>query len=239
MPKGVNFVILCTSYLNSLVITEELLFSAEIRKNDITCLEKTTGIQIREVAKILDNIQNYHGGVYRHSLNVGYLTAKLAVRLGLSKKEVYLICIGALFHDIGKTRIPHSILDKPCRLSPDEWELIKEHPKVGLNLVSKYDWAQHLEPMILLHHERFDGKGYYSVAPKEIPLSARMVSIADAFDAMTSDRPYQKKLNINDCWLEMERCGGTQFDPELLREFRSIMGSIDDRSIPVMLKNDL
>lgn len=219
--------ILCTMCSDSLVLIEELLLS-EISKNDIPYFEKTTGIQIHEVGKILNNIQDYHGGVYKHSLNVGFLTAHLAIRLGLSKREVYIICIGALFHDIGKTKIPHSILNKPGKLRPDEWELIKEHPKAGFNLISKYDWAQQLEPMILLHHERLDGQGYYSVAPNEIPLSARMVSIADAFDAMTSERPYQKKLSINECWTEMERCCGTQFDPELLRMFRSIIDGIDD-----------
>ena len=219
---------------DSLVLIEELLLSAEISKNDLTYFEKTTGIQIHEVGRILDDIQDYHRGVYRHSLNVGYLAAQLAIRLGLSKQEVYIISIGALFHDIGKTRIPHSILDKPGKLGKDEWELIKEHPRIGFRLISQYDWAHQLEPMILLHHERLDGKGYYSVDPRKIPLSARMVSVADAFDAITSDRPYQKKENINNCWAEMERCSGTQFDPDLLRLFRSIIGDIDKNRVKHM-----
>jgi len=203
---------------------QQILFSAEIGKKDVAKLEATTGIQIREVGKILYDVQDYHDGVYRHSLNVGYLTAQLAIRLGLSKAEVYIMCIGALFHDIGKTKIPHSILDKPDKLGNDEWELIKEHPRRGFELISQYDWAYQLEPMILLHHERLDGKGYYSVAPQEIPLSARMVSVADAFDAMNSNRPYQRKQNTNNCWEQMERCSGTQFDPNL-RLFRR---TIDD-----------
>jgi|LFRM01.1.fsa_nt_gb putative nucleotidyltransferase with HDIG domain len=140
--------------------------------------------------------------------------------------HVYIICLGALFHDIGKTKIPHSVLNKSSKLRKDEWELIKKHPKVGVNLISQYDWAHHLEPMILLHHERLDGKGYYSVPSEKIPLSARMVCVADAFDAMKSNRPYHRKKNVKACWAEMERCSGTQFDPELLRLFRSIIGDI-------------
>ncbi|MGE5543628.1 MAG: HD-GYP domain-containing protein [Bacillota bacterium] len=211
------------SYHNDLAFIHQLLFGTSIRNSDITDLENTSGIHIQEAARLLSEIRDYHIGVYRHSINVGYLTAQLAFRMGLSKMDIYTITIGALFHDIGKTMIPHSVLDKPSKLSKEEWELIKEHPKVGVSLISKYHWGQQLEPMILLHHERLDGNGYYSVASEEIPLSARMVSIADAFDAMKSTRPYQRPRSTRECWAEIKRCCGTQFAPELLPSFRTIL----------------
>jgi len=192
--------------------------SLEIREK-IRELEKTSGIHIHETAKLLAKIRRYHNGVYQHSINVARLAAQFSTQLRLSAIEIYILTVGALFHDIGKTQLPHSILDKQGKLSQIEWDLVKKHPEDGVSLVSQYDWAQQLKPMILLHHERLDGKGYYSVPSENIPLSARIVSIADAFDAMMSPRPYQRQRSIQACWEEIKKCSGTQFDPELLPAF--------------------
>lgn len=159
-------------------------------------LERTSGIYVYEVAILLSKIRGYHQGLYRHSYNVAWLSASLSFKLGLSEQEVCLNLIGAQFHDLGKISLPHCILDKPSKLNDKEWGLIKEHPKIGVALVSYYDWAQQLESMIMLHHERLDGQGYYLIPGKQIPLSARIISMADAFDAMRSPRPYQEQQNI-------------------------------------------
>lgn len=136
--------------------------------------------------------------------------------------EIYNISIGALLHDLGKIFLPNYILNKQGKLNKNEWALIKKHPRLGAEIVSRYDWGQQLKPMILLHHERIDGKGYYNVSPEKVPVSARIITLTDSFDAMISPRPYQKQKSYRDIWMEIERCSGTQFDPDLLPAFNQV-----------------
>ncbi|MFZ5646563.1 MAG: HD-GYP domain-containing protein [Bacillota bacterium] len=197
--------------------------SLKMRKREISMLKQMSGIDPRAVNGLLQKIKKHHHGVCQHSLNVARLSAQLAHQLALTAVEVYIISIGALLHDIGKISLPHAILDKQGKLNEDEWALVKKHPQVGVSIVSQYDWAQQLEPMILLHHERLDRKGYFAVSPQEIPLFARIITLTDAFDAMVSPRPYQGQRDVRDCWEEIERCSGTQFDPDLLQGFYSVI----------------
>lgn len=194
-----------------------------IRKDQLYTLKEKSGINCREVNELLHKIKEYHKGIYQHSLNVAKLSALLARQLNLSEIEIYTISIGALLHDIGKINLPPSILNKQGKLNKNEWELIKKHPQLGVNIVSSFDWGKQLEPMLLLHHERLDGKGYYGVLPGKIPLPARIISLTDAFDAMISPRSYQEQRNFQDCWIEIERCSGTQFDPDLLPGFNFVI----------------
>lgn len=209
-----------------LMTVQRLFLSLEISEKQLQQLQTSSGISIHEAAWFLSRIREYHEGVFHHSCNVAWLSAQLAIKLGLTITEVYLQTLGALFHDIGKIAIPCSILDKQSRLNEQEWALVKKHPKTGIALIGDYEWARQLEPMIMLHHERFDGQGYYSVPVEKLPLSVRIIIIADAFDAMKSPRPYQKKRSTSACWDEIERCSGTQFDPELLPAFYSTISKI-------------
>ncbi len=179
----------------------------------------SSGFDCDIIYKLITNMRLYHPSIYQHSLNVSHLATSLACKMGLTSEEIYRICIGALLHDIGKLSIPRFILEKKYRLTDNEWTVMKNHPIIGIKLLSQYPWAKPLEPLILLHHERLDGKGYYSYTAENIPLAVRIITLADAFDAMASRRPYQYQKNFNDCWMEINRCSGTQFDPDLLPYF--------------------
>jgi putative nucleotidyltransferase with HDIG domain len=130
---------------------------------------------------------------------------------------------GALLHDIGKIAIPDSILRKPGALTPLEREIVQEHPLVGYEVIRGFDFLKDAAEVVLRHHERFDGRGYpYGLAGDDIPLGARIFSIADTIDAITSDRPYRKGRGFEDAFREVKRSSGTQFDP-LLVEVMSLI----------------
>ena len=127
---------------------------------------------------------------------------------------------GFLLHDIGKVGIPESILTKRGPLTPAEWEVMRTHPDVGAHIVTPIRLLGDSVDVVRFHHERFDGGGYPSGLKGEaIPLSARIFSIVDAFDAMTTDRPYRRAMSAEQAVAEVQRCAGTQFDPEVVEAF--------------------
>ncbi|GBC91564.1 Cyclic di-GMP phosphodiesterase response regulator RpfG [bacterium HR15] len=158
-----------------------------------------------------------------HSERVAAYTMLIAHRLDLPGEELPHIERGALLHDIGKIGVPDHILYKPGPLTPDEWEIMKQHPVIGYRMCMKVEMLRPAAPIVLHHHERWDGKGYpHGLSGEEIPLGARIFAIADTLDAMTSDRPYRKALSFAQAREEIERCAGTQFDPELVKVFLSL-----------------
>jgi len=211
-----------TFYQQSSVIVEDILVTL-VKEDRLYNLAQESGIDYREVKSLLHKIKKYHEQTYQHSLNVARYSAMLSRKLRLSAIEIYTISIGALLHDVGKIFFPCRLLNKKAKLTKDEYQLIKKHPQIGVNMISHLDRREQLKQMVLLHHERFDGKGYYAVSKDKIPLSARIITIADAFDAMISPRPYQEQRNLCDSWMEIERCSGTQFDPDLLPGFLSMI----------------
>jgi putative nucleotidyltransferase with HDIG domain len=155
-----------------------------------------------------------------HSERVAAYTMLIAQQLNLSEAELLHIEHGALLHDIGKIGVPDHILYKPGPLTPEEWEVMKQHPVIGYKMCMKIEMLRPAAPIVLHHHERWDGRGYpYGLNGAEIPLGARIFAIADTLDAMTSDRPYRKALSFAQAREEIERCAGSQFDPELVRVF--------------------
>lgn len=158
-----------------------------------------------------------------HSERVAAYTMAMATRLGLSAQELHAIELGALLHDIGKIGVPDSILYKPGPLTPEEWEVMKQHPVIGYQMCVKVEALRPAAPIVLHHHERWDGKGYpHGLAGEAIPLGARIFAIADALDAMTSDRPYRKALSFAQARDEIVRCSGQQFDPHMVELFLEI-----------------
>ncbi len=143
--------------------------------------------------------------------------------LKFSQDEMVRLSHGALLHDIGKIGVPDAILMKPGPLTDEEWAIMRTHPELGFEMVSDVRQLERAREIILNHHERFDGKGYpRGLRGEEIPLSARVFSIADAFDAMISDRPYRKGMAVEDARAEVRRCAGTQFDPICVAAFDQI-----------------
>ena len=156
-----------------------------------------------------------------HGQRVRHLSRKLGHTMRLETEEIRRLEIASLLHDIGKTHIHDEILSKPTSLSPEEWTVIEMHPQMGFDIV---DGLVHPEiaDAILAHHERFDGTGYpHKRAGNDIPLIARILSVADAFDAIVSDRCYQPALPQDWALTELRLHAGTQFDP-------TVVGALDD-----------
>ena len=155
-----------------------------------------------------------------HSARVTTLAEAVARRLGWSEARVAALRVGGLLHDIGKLAVPDAVLRKQGRLDPDELAQIREHPKTGARLLLRAAALRGAIPYVLYHHERWDGTGYPSgKAREEIPLEARVLAVADAFDAMTSDRPYRRAMTCEHALAEVARCAGTQFDPRIAKIF--------------------
>ncbi|HYK74157.1 MAG TPA: HD-GYP domain-containing protein [Pseudoneobacillus sp.] len=151
-----------------------------------------------------------------HSSNVANYAKSIAKDMGLSEKEINSIYLAGLIHDIGKISIPDAILQKEGRLTEEEYEVMKKHPEDGHRIVKDIHRLQELgiTDMVLYHHERSDGKGYpRGLKGSDIPVGARILGVADAFDAMTTNRSYRQKLSIETAANELTRNIGTQFDP--------------------------
>jgi len=159
-----------------------------------------------------------------HSQFVANYTLLLARELGIEDQR-YLVDLerGALLHDIGKIGIPESILRKKGPLTQIEREIIKDHPLLGYKLIEEFSFLERAAQVVLYHHEHFTGMGYpYGLAGEQVPLEARIFSIADTVDAITSDRPYRKGKSFEEARREVERHSGSQFDPQLVEIFLSI-----------------
>jgi putative nucleotidyltransferase with HDIG domain len=160
-----------------------------------------------------------------HSERVADLTMAIAAELGIKPDtdEWRYISWGALLHDVGKIAIPDQILRKPGRLDDEEWESMRQHPRAGWDILQSVDFLAPASEIVLAHHERYDGHGYPAgLAGDTIPLGARIFMIADAFDAMTSDRSYRAAMPAEEALAEILRNSGSQFDPAAVRAFLSV-----------------
>lgn len=158
-----------------------------------------------------------------HSRNVAAFAEKLAIAAGLPEEHAKLVHSAGLLHDVGKIGIPDDILLKPGRLDDAECTRIREHPALGVRILQA-STRRELLPWIAAHHERWDGTGYpKSLTADKIPFESRILSICDAFDAMTTDRPYRRALELDDALEELDRGAATQFDPELVRLFQHLV----------------
>lgn len=152
-----------------------------------------------------------------HSHSVAMWSRMLGRKKGLSEEELLRLGLAAVFHDFGKIGIPEDVLNKPMRLTDEEFAVMMQHPLIARDLLSSIDLLQDLLPAITHHHERWDGKGYPSgLKGEEIPLWGRIIGIADAYDTMASQRTYKEPLSQEQLIAEFKRCRGTQFDPELV-----------------------
>lgn len=149
-----------------------------------------------------------------HSQRVSDMALKVCRLLTLKQSDVEKVHIAAHLHDIGKIGVPDAVLNKEGRLTDQEWEHIKKHPQIGAEILSKSHSLSELSDIVLMHHERFDGKGYPTgAAGADIPLGARIIAICDSIDAITSNRCYRKAHDFDYCYREIEKNLGTMYDP--------------------------
>ena len=214
-----------------LLLIESALKSVEqvktIRKINLELHESNQKLQeaymgtVESLRLAVDAKDTYTKG---HSDRVAYYSRMIAKEMGFDENEQERIYIGGLFHDIGKIGVPDSILQKPDKLTDEEYSEIKNHPLIGAQIISAATIFEDILPIVKHHHERFDGRGYPSkLSGKDIPIYARIAAIADAFDAMTSDRQYRKGLSFEQAINEIIKNYDIQFDGEIARKFVDII----------------
>jgi len=159
----------------------------------------------------------------RHAESVARLAAVIAAEMRMEDEEIHQIRVAGLLHDIGLVTVPQEIINKRDQLSAEEWRRIKEHPEVGETILKHIASLEGFLPVVRHHHEHFDGAGYPDGLTKEqIPLGARILAVADAFQAMISERPYRRALTTDEALNELQMSSGTQFDPVVVDVFVSL-----------------
>lgn len=196
-----------------------------IRLNERGCIPMLIQDTINEQAhallvKLPSPMQARFLQLYNHAQKTYILTLRMLRQMNLAEAEQTTIALGAFFHDIGKLAIDDDLLNKPGPLTPQEFAIIKHHPAYGASILNSYAALPDVALLAYHHHERWDGEGYPDrLAGEAIPLGARMIAIADAFDAMTSNRSYQVRRSPQEALDELQCCAGTQFDPLLVQLF--------------------
>ncbi len=232
----------CLAAAITLVVTEApsfliflapLLFAVFLALKRARLLARETGQTLRALVAMIDAKDP---STAAHSERVGDLAGRLGEAIGLGTKHVRDLRWAGRLHDIGKVAVDDAILQKGAGLTNEEWEIMRRHPAVAAELLSGLSLTRDLTPAIRYHHERADGSGYYLVPGDEIPLEASIVAIVDAFDAMTSNRPYRQAMSFDDALGRIHADAGRHFDPDLARAFVEMMQG--RRVEPLQVKDD-
>ena len=170
-------------------------------------------------------VQAFDKGTSTHAKRMVQLSEATAQKLGCTEEEQHLVSLAALLHDVGKIGIPHEILNKPGPLTENEWAVMRTHPGIGRQILQQAGGrCALLSHIVVAHHERWDGSGYpYGLSGDAIPLGARILTVVDSYDAMTSDRPYRQALPEAEARAELEKCAGRQFDPQVVEAFLAML----------------
>jgi diguanylate cyclase (GGDEF)-like protein/putative nucleotidyltransferase with HDIG domain len=211
---------------------EEIADAPEINPNQQLTLENRTVQVLSTVAELHDS------GTHSHAVRMQALAEATARMLGRSEEEIQLIRLAAQLHDIGKMGISDTILNKPGPLTEEEWKVMQSHPRLGQQILmqagGRLDLISHI---VVAHHERWDGQGYpYGLAQQEIPLGARILSVVDSYDAMTSTRPYREAIPVAQACAELQRCAGTQYDPQVVNAFLRVLQTTEPDNVAVLVR---
>ena len=172
--------------------------------------------------KLADSIDKCDSSI--HSDETSLWALRIAEQMGLGREEIKQIKLASKLHDIGKAVVPREILTKPGPLSKDEWEIIRFHPGYGATLMKPAKSLDAVRPLVHAHHERYAGGGYPDgLVGENIPLGARIIAVADAFSTMTIRRVYRNSVSLEAAKLELNRCRGTQFDPDVVDQMLSLL----------------
>lgn len=211
--------VIATSYSFRLYVSnmKEYVNKLEAANRDLD--EANIGL-LETLGAVIDAYDIY---TYGHSTQVAIYAEAIAEKMGLSAEAQTTIVKAALVHDVGKIGIMDSIIGKPAALTDDEYNIVKRHPVIGAEIVGRMKGVQALVPLVRHHHERWDGYGYPDgLVGEEIPLGARVIAVADSFDAIFSDRPYRPTRSFKDARDEIARGAGIQFDPEVVAAFLAL-----------------
>ncbi|HET9435576.1 MAG TPA: diguanylate cyclase [Candidatus Limnocylindrales bacterium] len=185
------------------------------------------------LTSVIAPLPHYRG---QPSALIATIVTAMARNLALPDAEVDRIRVAALLHDVGKVAVPQEILEKPAALTSAEWRTVVQHPRIGQVILEQAAALKDAVPIILHHHERYSGHGYpFGLRGNDIPLGARIVAIADAYDAMTHDRPYKRAIGHDEAIRELRRHAGTQFDPDLVNLFCDLFGAVAPEPDPTVL----
>lgn len=183
-------------------------------------LFESPSVRGKTIQAIINSLHEKNKREEQHSQRVSYLCEAIGTEMNLSENELNELRTIGLLHDIGKIAIDEKILNKPDRLTIEEWNEIKRHPEIGYRILSSVNDMAELAEFVLAHHERWDGEGYpKGLKGEEIPLQSRIIAVADSYDAMTSERSYREPLSEKAAVLELKRNAASQFDPEIVRIF--------------------
>lgn len=242
------FTVLCRAFLPAenidigsffiQLFTYLLIVSISVGLRKITQKVEQNEIELTMVlSNALDSRDSY---TMHHSENVAKYALMIAKQMKLSKEMCTTIYIGGLLHDIGKIGIQETILNKPGKLTDEEYQVIKTHPMIGYDMIKNVDRFHEdgVLDIVLYHHERYDGSGYpLGLRGSEIPFVARIVAVADAFDAMTSNRVYRDKLELDYALNEIRENIGIQFDPQIAETFLSLFDTNEDGKLERLFSN--
>lgn len=183
-------------------------------------LNESSSMRSKNIALIMNTLYEKNNREMLHSKRVGELCAQIATRMNFDGDDVNQIKIAGLMHDIGKIGITETILNKPRSLVKDEWREVERHSEIGYRILSSVNEFSEIAEFVLEHHEKLDGTGYpRGLKAEEISIQARIITIADSYDAMTNNRTYKEGISKEHAIVEIKRCMGTQFDPEIAKVF--------------------
>ncbi|MDQ0148232.1 diguanylate cyclase [Eubacterium multiforme] len=196
-------------------------------KNDIDESEIELVTSIKTLVSVINAKDRY---TYGHCERLVFYSRLLADKLNLKEEDKMTLVYGAYMHDIGKINIAKEVLIKKMPLTNEEWNILKQHPQNGVDIIKPVLSLQRITPLILHHHEKYDGTGYpCGLKGKDIPYLARVLTVVDCFDAMTSNRPYNKRKTYDEGMEELKACSGTQFDPEIAKVFIDLINENKDK----------
>jgi len=240
ITKPINFDVLLITIENALRKKDLERQLNDYRTNLEAKVKKQTDVinsnYVRFIDSLIRTLEAKDFYTRDHSKRVTRYSVAIAEELGMKGQELEDLRRASVLHDLGKIGVKEAILNKPGKLTEEEFAEIVRHPEKAVEILEPIDFYKPLFPAIRHHHERFDGKGYPShLAGKNIPLASRIMTIADTFDAMTSTRAYRKALPVADAIAEIRRCSGTQFDPDIVPAFLACQPKIvipGDVSLP-------
>lgn len=212
--------IMYNSSIKMLRQNESLLLKSNDLEEAYSELNSSYKSTVIALSTAIDARDTYTAG---HSERVTNISCKIGQALNLTSDQLNILEIAALFHDVGKIGIPDNILNKPGKLTNEEFNQIKQHPYIGVDILKTIKFLDKTFPIILHHHEKYDGSGYpFGISGETIPLESRIICVADSYDAMTSDRPYRKGLRHTIAVDELNKFKGIQFDPKIVDAFLKI-----------------